>query len=273
MIRKQQTINPSHHHISRKILLEITLSLVLVSILALSLVLWLAGDSVEGLAAHLLTRDEQVIAAYLKQEGIWRGLLSVMVIEIVQVISIIIPGSAVQAAAGIIYVWWEAFLACYIGFICGHSLTFFIVRRTRAWNGKFVEKFVKSSEAEASLEDELLLPATKRGLVYGMMRKMRTSNPVFVVMLSCFTPGLPNGFIPHIAARTGITGRGFVLAVAASSWLQILCNCLAGHFLLRGNYTFMALSIIVQLIVTLLIAQKREWLLERIPSRFTISIK
>lgn len=257
MIRKRQTEAIINHRTSRKILFEITFCLVFVVFLSLCLVLWLAGDSVEGLAAHLLTRDEQVISAYLKQEGIWRGLLSVMVVEIVQVISIIIPGIAVQIAAGIIYVWWKAFLACYVGFICGHSLVFFIVRRTRARNGQFVEKYIKSSAvAEASLEDEMLLPAAKRGLVQGMMRKMRTSNPVFVVMLSCFTPGLPNGFIPHIAARTGITGRGFVLAVAASSWLQILCNCLAGHFLLRGDYTFMALSIIVQLIVTLLIAKK-----------------
>ncbi|MBO5565155.1 MAG: hypothetical protein J5935_06030 [Lachnospiraceae bacterium] len=60
----------------------------------------------------------------------------------VQVISIVVPGIAVQIAAGIIYAWWKAFFACYIGFVCGHALVFFIVRRIHAKNGRFVDKYI-----------------------------------------------------------------------------------------------------------------------------------
>ena len=98
-------------------MLEISICLVLVVFVSLGLILWMAGDTADGLAAHLLTRDEQVIAAYLKEEGVWRGLLSVVLVEMVQVISIIVPGIAVQ----IIYAWWKAFIAYYIGFVCGHG--------------------------------------------------------------------------------------------------------------------------------------------------------
>ena len=257
MIRRHQkhSVNSYAH---RKIMLEISICLVLVVFVSLCLILWMAGDTAEGLAAHLLTRDEQVIAAYLKEEGVWRGLLSVVLVEMVQVISIVVPGIAVQIAAGIIYTWWKAFIACYVGFVCGHALVFFIVRRIRAKNGRFVDKYIPSAQPEEEESENELLSFTGRHAE--LMHKMRTSNPSIVVMISCLTPGLPNGFIPHVAARTGITGRGFVLAVAASSWLQILCNCLAGHFLLRGDYTFMVLSIVVQLMITGLIAWKREYI-------------
>ncbi|MBR0173162.1 MAG: hypothetical protein IJQ21_10275, partial [Lachnospiraceae bacterium] len=46
---------------SRKIMFEIVVILALVTVLGFCTVLWLAGDSVEGLLSHLLTRDEQVL--------------------------------------------------------------------------------------------------------------------------------------------------------------------------------------------------------------------
>ena len=82
-----------------------------------------------------------------------------------------------------------------------------------------------------------------------LMRRMKNANPVIVVMLSCFTPGMPNGIIPHVAARTDIPFSSFVEAIVFSGWLQILLFCVAGHLLMRGDYLISVIFILLQFLV------------------------
>jgi uncharacterized membrane protein YdjX (TVP38/TMEM64 family) len=212
----------------------------------LILMTWLAfGNAVKTfppLFRLLQKGDEHQIAAYLERQGQWRGILVIVLFSIIQVISIVIPGMAIQVAAGLIYGWWKAFFMCYFGFVAGNCLVFIFARQ---------------------VGDRLTRHFTSRNKDSWIMGKINSGRPEFVFGMACLIPGIPNGIIPYIAASSKVRSVGFGVAVAASSWLQILLNCLAGAFLMRGQYLFVVLSFAAQILLIVVMFLKRDWFLSK----------
>ena len=203
------------------------------------LVVHFYGDDLIELVRMLERGNEAEISAWLNRQGQWQGMISVFFISILQVISIFIPGMAVQIAAGLIFGWWRAFLATYTGFVSGHMLVFSIARR---------------------LGDRIqdLIPGFRSGK---MVTKINDNHSGFIIALACLIPGIPNGIIPYLAASTDMSHRKFVFAIASTCWIQILSNCIAGHFLIRGEYLFMILSLVVQVVIIVWVATHKEYVL------------
>ena len=202
------------------------------------------GDMIPTLLRLLKRGDEAAIEAYIEKEGFWRGALTVVLLSALQVASVVFPGIAIQIAAGVIFGRWKAFLMCYTGFVLGNLLVFLIARRM----GGHIAGIVTIDKKDSWIRD-----------------KMRSAHPVFVVALCDMLPGLPNGIVPYVAARSPIRAREFTLAVAGVSWIQILLNCSAGGFLQEGEFGYMALTIIVQLVIFVFVIWKRKWIISLIP--------
>ena len=231
----------------------------LVVIAAFAVFIWMiyiafgnAAKSFPMLIKLLQKGDEKEIAAYLSKQGQWRGYLTIILFSIIQVISIVFPGMAIQVAAGLIYKWWVAFILCYIGFVAGNCMVFVFARRVgsrlsekTAASRKFSKWFQKKAESS------------------WIMSKINSANPEFVFGMACLIPGIPNGSIPYIASSTTISAGGCGAAVAASSWIQIILNCLAGSFLIRGRYGFVVLSFAAQIALILFMLWKRDWFLSK----------
>lgn len=195
---------------------------------------------------HLLERgDEKEISEYLNRQGQWQGMFSVYFISILQVVSIVIPGMAIQIAAALIFGWWRAFIATYLGFVSGNILVFIVVRVM----GNRIQGLI-DTEREAGW----------------LMSKINNANSSFVVALACLVPGIPNGIIPYVAASTDIKLKDFAFAIAASCWIQILLNCVAGYFIVMGQYLFLIISIILQILLIIFVATHREQVLKFIGS-------
>ena len=87
------------------------------AVIAVAILIWFAfGDKIPGLIPLLKEGDSQKIADYLAQETGIKGVIAVILLQAVQIASIVMPGMAIQIAAGLIYGWLEGFLMCYIGF-------------------------------------------------------------------------------------------------------------------------------------------------------------
>lgn len=220
--------------------------IVAAGLVILAILAWIAfGDTFRDLP-HLLKvlrkGNAEEVEAFLQEQGRWKGLLVIFFFSIIQVISIIIPGMAIQIAAGVIYGWFEAFIACYLGFVTGNCLVFMFARRIGGGIGNKLMKRQKDS---------------------WLMGKINSTKPEFVFGMACLIPGIPNGIIPYIAATSKIRTIGYALAVAATSWLQIVLNCLAGQFLISGEYLFMILSFAAQIALILIMLWKRNWFLDR----------
>ncbi len=220
--------------------------LLLTGILVLAAVLiWLAfGDMFPTLLRLLRRGDAEAIEAYIERNGFWRGALAVVLLSALQVFSVVFPGLAIQIAAGVMFGGPRAFLMCYTGFVLGNVLVFLLARRMRG----HVKELVRIDRRDSWIRE-----------------KMRSANPAFVVAICDLLPGLPNGIVPYVASRSKISTRDYFLAVAGSSWIQILLNCAAGGFLQDGEFFYMALTIAVQLVIFAVVILKRKWIIARIP--------
>lgn len=196
-----------------------------------------------GLWPLLKAGDEQGIARYLELEGEWKGLLLAVALSALQVVSVVLPGLPIHLAVGMIYGWMKASIACYIGFVLGNALVFYAARKL----GRRLSAYIPWLNHDNWLT-----------------QKINSTHPAFVVAIACMVPAVPNGAIPYIAARADITGRGYVLAVASTAWLQCVTNCLCGYFIILGQYGMAVLVFVVQLVIIGLISWKREALLGKL---------
>ena len=216
------------------------LAVILVVFAFIFLIWTLFGERLKELFILLQHGNEQEIGDYLNAAGEKSGLLSVFFMSVLQVVSIFIPGMAIEIVAGVIYGWWKAFIMTFSGFVCGNVLVFFVARKL----GRRIND---------------ILDLHSRGS--WLTEKINRFSPPFVLAMAYLIPGVPNGIIPYIASRADIRGKTFALAVAASSWIQILCYCIAGHYLIRRNIPAVLLVFGIQIITIAVAVTNRNWLM------------
>ncbi len=187
---------------------------------------------------HMLQRgSREEIAEYLESKSSVGAMIAVFMFSVIQVISIFIPGMAIEVSAGLIMGWAKAFLCTYLGFVTGNLLVFQTARKLKSRISVLLE-----TNEEANR----------------LAKKINEGSPAFVTGMSYLVPGVPNGLIPYVASTTSITWFRFFEAVTVTSWIQILSNCIAGHFLIRGQYLFMAVSLMMQVLVIVFCALNRD---------------
>ena len=214
-------------HSRRKKLIKL---LIIIGVIALvAALVWFAfGNTLPQLFRLLRHGDRAEIRQYLAGRSQWKGIVCTIMLAILQVVSIVFPGLAIQIAAGVIYGWWKSFFICYVGFVIGNVVVFMVARHL------------------GSSINELAGKQTAKHSKNFILRKLRTLNPTLMVALGYLLPLVPNGIIPYISANTKISLRRFTAALALTSWFQIFFNCLAGNFLLHGRYFMMVLMFVIQ---------------------------
>ena len=199
-------------------------------VIVIAILIWIAfGNKIPGLIPLLKEGDGEKIADYLAQETGIKGVIAVILLQMIQVVSIVLPGMAIQVAAGLIYGWLQGFLMCYFGFVLSNLLIFVFARKMGS----------------------------------GRLREVSMGRQ-FMVVIANMVPAIPNGVIPFIAAKTDITAKEYVTAVAMGSWLQILTSCMAGQFIIQGKWMFTGIAIAFQCLVIVIILLKRDWFISRI---------
>ena len=213
-------------------------------VIVIAILIWIAfGNKIPGLIPLLKEGDGEKIADYLAQETGIKGVIAVILLQMIQVVSIVLPGMAIQVAAGLIYGWLQGFLMCYFGFVLSNLLIFVFARKMGSGRLR-----------------EVSMGRTSQWL----MEKLNGTKPQFMVVIANMVPAIPNGVIPFIAAKTDITAKEYVTAVAIGSWLQILTSCMAGQFIIQGKWMFTGIAIAFQCLVIVIILLKRDWFISRI---------
>lgn len=215
------------------------------------LIVWLVfGDMIPEMIQLLRNGNEDEIEAFLAKVGHWKGYFAVMVLSALQVISIVFPGFAIQISAGIIFGTWRAFICCYLGFLFGNMLVFLVARRM----GDNINSMIGGKKKDSALNQWI-------------KDKMKSTKPGFVVAFVNLLPILPNGIIPYIAAGTSIRALHYLCAIAVSCWIQMLFNCAAGYFLMKGQYLYMVLALSIQIVILIVVTVKRQWVMSLMPGK------
>ena len=172
--------------------------------LAAALVYFAFRDAFPDLLPLLKSGDVEEIQDYLRGVGTWKGVLCTVLLQMLQVFSLVISGVPIQVAAGVVYGTFVALIICLLSSTLALTLSLFL------WKGmgKRMSKWFPVEEKQLRLINRLAESGAP---------------PRFVVFLGGMIPVLPNGLIPLLAAKDSRFARfhcnqGLVLAIA-----EIIC--------------------------------------------------
>ena len=169
-----------------------------------------------GLWSAFSAGDEQALSEYLASQGRLRSFLTLWFLAVVQVLSLVIPAMPVQLAAGLAYGPWMGFLTSFSASAVANMSVYLIARRLVP----VIRRLVADNPKAAKLLDSV----------------RSSKDPWFYTILAFITPGLPNGLIPYAAANAGMRPAHFAAAILLALPVPTLLTCLAGSFLMTGDW-------------------------------------
>ena len=200
-------------------------------ILTLLLVYFILAETMPDLLPALRKGDSKAVEEYLSRDTSAKSLISLFVLQVLQVFSIFISGTVLQIAAGAVYGGVKAFLVCWPASGLAHLLAFLLYRRL----GERMDELMPGSADNSKLDFII-----------------KSVHPGFATSLACFFPFLPNGFLPIAASRTALTPWQFVLIVQLCSLPDTIICCFLGEKVVRGEWGESALLTGLMLVFVLL---------------------
>lgn len=188
--------------------------------------------------------NQAQIEAYLRGFAGPRGMVLAFLLQFLQIVSVVFPGGPIQIAVGIVFGAIPGFLICHFGYVLSSFSVFYAMRKLGRRINAILPREPKS--------DGRLSIIT------------RSRHPASMVFLCSVLPFMPNGLVPHVAARTKIASGQYFLAVYFGSMPALLFLCTLGSGILNGNFVIVGILVGFTVLTALLFlpARKRsgDWL-------------
>jgi len=204
------------------------------------LIYWAFIKALPDLTAVLKSGGQGEIANYLRGAGNVKGMLSLALLQIIQVISILFSSLPIQIAAGIVYGWFRGFIVCHLASTFAHLVVFYTVRKL-----------------DTKLDQ--LIPGKKK--VSKLDFVINSDYPGYMIMVAFLIPLIPNGLLPYIAVKTKLTAHRYVLAVFAGNFGPVLIYCTIGHQILSGGYPTAGILFTAMFVISFLLFKFRDQVL------------
>lgn len=210
--------------------------LVFIGVIALAVFLFYQAfvQTVVEILPILQHADVEEIAGYLRASNSVKGLIATIILQMIQVWTIIISGIPIQVAAGVVYGTPKAFITCHLATVAAMTIAMCGYRRA---HNRLDEWFPKGS------------------FIWKYIERIQSMNtpPRYTTVLACMIPAVPNGIIPIVAARMDITPKEFAAATWIGCFPNILICCAIGNRLIKGDFTIALLYFLLMIgMVTLL---------------------
>lgn len=175
-----------------------------------------------------LTQENMLLMRDYVSEHWIAGTLIFIATCIVQVVIALIPGEAVEIAAGVIFGPWLGLLLCIIGITLGSIIAIVLVR-------KFGRKFVEALYTREKIDS---LP---------ILREPKKRNAT--IFLLFFIPGTPKDLITYVIGLTEVSIPMYIALTSVARIPSIVMSTLGGDALgegkiLKGIIIFGAAAII-----------------------------
>ena len=192
-----------------------------------------------GLWEVLKSGEERDIEGYLRSQSDTMAYICMALLQAVQVISVVISGIPIQIAAGAVFGTIPGFILCHLTSVVILTVVFIVFRKMKPKAP--VHEGERGKKQKAKLDFIL-----------------KSEHPTYMTFIAFLVPFLPNGLIPHIAARTRITLKKFVLAAYFGSFLTILVFSAIGDNLLKGGYLTAGLLMVALCVVAVVLWKLKE---------------
>ena len=218
------------------ILLRVLFASVMVGV-AVLLVYLIFRSSAPGLMPAIQDGDTEAIEHYLESNANLKGLILTAILQIVQVISVVIPSMPIQVAAGVVFGVWKGFIICHLSNVAGNCIVYTAYKRM-----------------SAKLND--LIPVNRDNKAVKFIQS--SSSTTFMVAMTCLIPAVPNGFVPYAAVLVDVPLKKFAFAVWIGSAFPVFMMCLIGRRILAGDYIMAVLLIIFTLVMAIILTVKQK---------------
>lgn len=187
--------------------------------------------------------DESNMVDYISSYGL-RGVPVLICLQALQVITAVVPSAAIQVLTGLCYGVWFGVLINIAGGVLGNVLVFTSLRQMK----KLLAPFWKKDDEEGDSEE-----------VLNTKKLSHIKKPEMVVFLFFLIPGIPNGIVPYVFAKTNISLKKYISAVVAGSIPSTFICVFVGERLSKGNYvTVIVMATVVTLIAAVVLLFKNK---------------
>ncbi|MEA4966272.1 MAG: VTT domain-containing protein [Oscillospiraceae bacterium] len=162
--------------------------------------------------------NETVLAGYIDSYGL-KGVPILMGLQALQIITAVIPSAAIQMLTGLCYGAWWGTLINIAGSVLGNAIVFAAVRQLHAILAPAVEKMNR-----------------KKGWI-SAEKLAQFKKPEVAALALFLIPGIPNGILPYLFAKTKITLPRYIAAIVLGSVPSTFLCTYLGERLSKGNYT------------------------------------
>ena len=193
--------------------------------------------------------QQKIVTEVQKYDNQW-GVLIILILQIVQDISIVIPSAPIHIAAGIVLGTWKGFLVCHVGDVLYNVCIFLFYRKIKKYVDK-IAPFEDSSKTVKFLKDG--------------------RSPTYMVVMACILPAIPNGFIPYAAVNAKLKAKNYFFAVLIGPAIPTLVLTLLGDIIFQGNWLLFVILVLISFIGVFFLIKFQNQVIsifEKIPKLF-----
>ncbi|MBW8383075.1 MAG: VTT domain-containing protein [Youngiibacter sp.] len=176
--------------------------------------------------------DDEMLAKEIREYG-FKGVVIMSGLQVLQIITIVFPSAAVQILAGLTYGILSGLVISLAGYIVADTLIFILVRRL----GATFDFHIAKPKWRVKLDESILKNADSYGWIAFMMYLI---------------PGIPNGILPYIFARSDIPLPRFLLLNVIALSPSILMCSIVGERIAKGDYTTAVAVTLIQVMLAVL---------------------
>ena len=180
-----------------------------------------------------ITREE--IRANAQNFGI-RGVISIGLLSMLQVVLMFLPAEPVQVVAGVSYGLWFGLVLCAAGVFVGNTLIYIAYK---IFGGRMKEYY-------------------SREIAIDWSSAKTTRSISLIVLLMYILPAIPYGMICFFAASTGLKYPRYILLTVLGSLPSILIGVALGHLAIAASFIWAAVvfAVLVAIIVVMMVKRK-----------------
>ena len=204
---------------------------------------FLLSDNNIALVKEFFRKDitQAEIRAIAQQFGV-RGMISVGLLSMLQVVLMFLPAEPVQVVAGVSYGLWVGLGLCAAGVFVGNTLIYIAYK---IFGGRMSEYYSRSIEIDWDSA------RTARGIS-------------LIVLLMYIAPAIPYGMICFFAASAGLKYPRYILLTLLGSVPSIIIGVALGHLAITTSLIWSAVIFVILVVLIVVMAVKRKTLTEKL---------
>ena len=164
----------------------------------------------------------------------FKGVLIVLLLQILQIIVAVIPGQPMEIVSGMLYGTWGGMILCLVGILIGTALVFYIVRKAGV---NFIQLFFSPEKIDEMKNSKIFKNPAKFELLLFI---------IFVI------PMIPKDIFIYLGGLSPVRPKRFLAIATLARIPGLFITVFAGNSLSEGSFTIAVVLVTTFIIIGLI---------------------